>query len=409
METADYLIIGGGPAGYSAIRTIRELDTVKRIVLVTSETHLPYTRVPLTKNYLTGKIDRNDLFLSGKEYYDEKKIQVLTGHSVSSLNIEDRTVGLDDMRELTFDRLLLALGGRTRKLAVPGADLEGIYYLRTLDDCENIKRQMMQHHKVVIIGGGFIGCELAASFASEGLETIIVETGPFLLNMAIDQETGVWLTDYFAQHGIKLMINTTVASFVGENGRVVAVAAKEGKTISADFVIVAIGIIPNLELVQQAGFQTEKGIVVNEYLETGVDGIYASGDVARFHCPFYGRKIRVEHYDVAIEHGRVAGCNMAGNKQAFSALPYFFSNMFRLSIMVYGDISQHTQVIRRGDLDLDKGFIQFYLEDEKINGFLVINRSLEEIKTANRLLLKHEVLNNPSLLSDKSKDLNLLI
>jgi len=407
-ETTDYLIIGGGPAGYSASKAIRELDMVKRVVLVTNETHLPYTRVPLTKNYLTGKLDRNHLFLSNKEFYNINKIQVLTGQNVLSLNTGNRTVELEDKQEITFDHLLLAVGGRARKLTISGADLEGIYYLRTLDDCENIKKQIDNHNRVVIIGGGFIGCEIAASFASKGLEAIIIEMGPFLLNMAIDEETSVWITDYFAHHGIKLMMNTTVASFVGVNGRVTGVETKEGKIIPSDFVIVGIGVIPNIELAQQAGLKTEKGIVVNEYLETGANKIYAAGDVARFYCPFYERQLRVEHYDVAVKQGRIAGFNMVGNKQAFTDLPYFFSTMFQLKVMMYGTMSEHNQVVRRGDLNLSKGFIQFYLENDRINGFLAMNRSLEEVKVANSLTLKHPILNNPSMLSNESKDLKTL-
>ncbi len=408
MESVEHVIIGGGLAGGYAVQAIRQRDRESRIILVADEKNLPYDRVPLSKGYLVGKVRRESLILKKQDFYDQNRIEVILGHKVTSLDLKAKCVALDDGREFAFNRLLLATGGRPRKLPIPGSDLQGIYYLRTIEDSDTLQVLMSSHRKVVIIGGGFIGCELAAAFISKGLDTTIVEMGSYLLNMALDPDTGRWITDSFAKRGLKMILNAAAARFVGENGCVVAVETKDGQRVSADFVCVGIGIAPNTELAEKAGLKIEQGIVVDAHLQTGSEGVYAAGDVARFYSPLYGRHLRVEHYDVAVKHGRIAGANMTGDSQVFNEPPHFFSFMFDLVCNVYGDLTQPDRIIRRGELNLEKGFLQFYMQERRINAVLSMNRSLEELKAARSLLVSRRSIEDPSALSDESKPLQSL-
>ncbi len=408
MESAEHVIIGGGLAGGYAAQTIRQRDRESRIILVTDEKNLPYDRVPLSKGYLVGRVRRESVILKKQDFYDQNRIDVILGHKATSLDVKAKRVTLDDGRELSFNWLLLATGGRPRKLPIPGSELQGIYYLRTIEDSDTLQVLMRGNRKAVIIGGGFIGCELAAAFISKGLDTTIVEIGSYLLNTALDPETGRWITDSFAKRGVKMILNAAAAQFVGENGRVVAVETKDGQRVPADFVCVGTGIAPNTELAEKAGLKVEKGIIVDEHLQAGSERVYAAGDVARFYSPLYERHLRVEHYDVAVKHGRIAGANMTGDSQVFNEPPHFFSFMFDLVCNVYGDLNQHDQIIRRGELNLKKGFLQFYMHQGRINAVLSMNRSLEELKAARSLLVSRRSFEDSSVLSDESKSLQSL-
>jgi 3-phenylpropionate/trans-cinnamate dioxygenase ferredoxin reductase subunit len=211
MEIIDYLIIGGGLAGGSAAEAIRQRDPGGRLALVSAESHLPYDRVPLSKTYLMGKLKRDRLFLKKPEFYREQRVELMLGRRVAALDLRARTVRLEDGQDLGFHQLLLATGGRPRRLPLPGSELGGIYYLRTIEDCEALREAMGRSHRAVVIGGGFIGCEVAAAFAARGLETTILELGPYLLNMALDEETGRWIGEHFAQRGVRVIVRSAAA------------------------------------------------------------------------------------------------------------------------------------------------------------------------------------------------------
>ena len=398
-ESIDYLIIGGGLAGGYASASIRKIDNNGRITLVTNENHIPYDRVPLSKNYLMDTIAKDRLFFKKEEFYKSQRIELIEGHTAQDLDSKSRIVKLDDGREFAFNKLLLATGGHPRKLPIPGSDVPGVYYLRTLEDCEQLKNEITRSRTVVVIGGGFIGCELAAGFVTKGLDTTIIEVGPYLLNMAIDEETGKWLGNYYAEKGVKVLVTASVASVISEDGHVKAVEMKNGERISADFVVIGVGLALNTELAERAGLKVDKGVVVNEFLETEVDGIYAAGDVARFYSPIFKRHLRLEHFDIAVKHGMIAGSNMAGQRKAFDELPYFFSYQFDLKMNAFGDLSHRTKIIRRGDLDKEKGFYQFYLNGKVLDAILAVNIKWEEVKKAKELVLARKEFADPDLLA----------
>ena len=408
-EPIDYLIVGGGVAGGHAVFEIRKRDKSGTILVVNEEDQLPYDRPPLSKEYLARKKKRRELFFRADSYYPRKKVEVLREHRVKSIDASHRNITLDDGREIPYRSMLLATGGRVRKLEVPGSDLEGIYYLRTLQDCDIIRKAASGSKTVAIVGGGFIGCEVTATLRSKGLKVTLVEVSSHLLSAAIDEETSEWIREYHSKKGVDVLTNASVSGFIGKNGRVNGVELKTGKVIPAEFVVVGIGIIPNTELGENAGLKVDKGLVVDEYLKTSDHNIYAAGDIARFYSPIFKRYLRVEHVDVAQRQGTAAGANMAGRKRAFDELPYFFSNQFDLEINAYGDLSQHTTVVRRGQMDAKTGFIQFYFDGPTLNGILSVNADWNEIERAKTLILMRKDFAHPSILSDESKTLKSII
>ena len=405
---ADHVIVGGGQAGFYASTAIRRRDASATVVLICDEPHLPYDRVPLSKDYLTDKRPREKLFFRPKEFYENQRIEVISGKRAKKLDKSGRVLKLEDDTEIAFKRLLLATGGRPRILPLPGSNLGGIHYLRTIDDCERIKERMQKARNAVVVGGGFIGCEVAASFATRGLKTTIVEVASYPLNVAVSEETGRWLAGYFRERGVDVMTDTQVSAFVGRDGAVEGVRTSRGE-LPADLVAVGVGIAPNTELAQEAGLKVDRGIVVDEYLQTDSEGVYAAGDVARFYSPIFERHLRVEHYDVAAKQGMTAGANMAGEHRSFADLPFFFSFMFDLKINAYGDLSKKTRIVSRGSVGAEKGFFQLYFDDGVLDGFLSVNRSFQEVNELKRVILSRRRFPDVSLFEDESWSLGALI
>ncbi|MGI0084469.1 MAG: NAD(P)/FAD-dependent oxidoreductase, partial [Nitrososphaerales archaeon] len=360
-EITKYLIIGGGLSSGFAVDGIRELDVDGKITLVTKEHHIPYNRVVLSKGYLRGEIARDELFFKKEEFYRNNKVDLIQGREVTSLNTKNNMIELDDHQKFTYSRLLLATGGRARKLSIPGSELRGTYYLRTIEDSDALQEIASSSQRAVIIGGGFIGCEVAASLASKGLEVTILERAKHLLSAVIDDGTGEWIDSYFRNKGVRVITSCSVSRIIGENGRVVAIEIEDGKKVDTDFVLIGVGLVPNEELAESAGLKVEKHIVVNEFMETSVEGVYAAGDVTRFYCPLFYRYLHVEHYDVAVKQGQIAGTNMAGGRKAFDEVPFFFSEAFDLAINAYGDLAHRTKIVKRGARELQNGFLEFYL------------------------------------------------
>jgi 3-phenylpropionate/trans-cinnamate dioxygenase ferredoxin reductase component len=402
-ETTDYLIVGGGVAGGHAVFQIRKMDKRGKITVVNTEDQFPYDRPPLSKEYLAGKMKQKDLFFRADSYYSKNKVRFIAGHDVRVIDASGRTATLDDGREVSWRRLLLATGGRVRRLEVPGSELEGVHYLRTLKDSESLRRAASHAKRAVIIGGGFIGCEVAATLMGRGVRVTLVELAPRLLSAAIDEETSHWIQEYHSKRGVKVITGVAANRFLGMEGRVTGVELKDGEVIPADFVVVGVGIVPNTALAEASGLKVDRGIVVDEHLRTSAEGIYAAGDVARFYSPIYKKYMRVEHVDVAQKEGAVAGLNMTGQEKAFDELPYFFSNQFDLEINAFGDLSQHTSIVRRGSLNAKTGFIQFYFDGQVLNGILSVNADWKEIERAKGLIESRRAFTDPSILSDESR------
>ncbi len=410
MDAAKYVIVGGGLAGFNAIPAIRERDAEGRILLVTDEKERPYDRVPLSKRYLQGALSRDGVFLRPPEFYEEKHVELLTQRRAAALDTRAKTLLLDDGRAIRFEKLLLATGGSPRRLPLPGADLAGIHYLRTLEDSDALKQAMAHTRSLAVVGGGFIGCEVAAAGVMKGLDTTVIEVGPYLLNIAFDEPTGRWVMGYLGAKGMHVRCGERATKFLEDGGRVRGVETSSGATVPADLVVVGVGLVPNTDLAKAAGLQVDNGIMVNERLETSAPDIYAAGDAARFYAPVFERHLRVEHYDVAVRHGKVAGANMAGAAQSFTELPYFFSDMFELRIRVHGTLADHDRILLRGERKLTEqgGFLQFYLKGDRIMAYLGVNRKLKEERAAQKLILSGRRFEDSAPLADVSVDLATL-
>ena len=407
MERIPYVIIGGGLAATAAIDAIRRRDKTGRLVLIGAEVHLPYDRVPLSKDYLLGRMEREDVFLRRPRFYERHRVEQFLGQSATAADVSTRTVTLDDGSEVGFEKLLLATGGRPRRLSITGADLDGIYYLRTLEDSDALRAAMANARRAVVVGGGFIGCEVATAFAQSGLQTTLIEVTPAPLSLVLDAETSAFITSFLSQQGVTLRTDMAAAQFVGAQGRVERVVTNGGEDIEADVVVIGVGIAPNTELAVAAGLSVDNGVVVNEYLEAA-DAIYAAGDIARYYSPTLGRYLRVEHYDVALQHGRTAGANMAGAHLAYTELPYFFSHMGALHIDVIGDMSVRHRCVRRGPLSLEPGFAQFYFADDFLQAALFINGKPDLLQAARERIAQRRPVTDPAAFADETWELAAL-
>jgi 3-phenylpropionate/trans-cinnamate dioxygenase ferredoxin reductase subunit len=412
QDAIDYLIVGGGVAGGHAVFEIRKNDKRGTILIVTQEDQFPYDRPPLSKEYLAGKEKKSDVFFRSDSYYSRNKIEVIKRQRVDALDTSNQTVTLSDGRKFSYKNLLLATGGRPRKLdQLPGSELEGIYYLRTLADCDAIRKASSPGKKVAIIGGGFIGCEVAATLRSKRLDVTLVEMTSHLLPSAIDRETADFLKEYHKGKGVNVLLDSTVSKFVG-SGRVEGVELRDGTVVHADFVVIGVGIALNSQLAESAGIKTDNGsVVVSEHMETSAPNVYAAGDIAMFYSPLFKLYLRLEHVDVAQKHGAIAGANMASKrkrKKSYDEPPYFFSNQYDLEINAYGDLSRHTTVVRRGEIDAEKGFIQFYFDDKTVSGILSINAKWSDIESA-KALVSLDWEYDHTILTDESRTLKAII
>ena len=407
MERIPYVIIGGGLAATAAIDAIRRRDKTGRLALIGAEVHLPYDRVPLSKDYLLGRMEREDVFLRRPRFYERHRVERFPGQSATAVDASARTVTLDDGSKVGFEKLLLATGGRPRRLSITGADLDGIHYLRTLEDSDALRAAMANARRAAVVGGGFIGCEVATAFAQSGLQTTLVEVTPAPLSLVLDAETSAFIASFLSRQGVTLRTDTAAAQFVGAQGRVERVVTSGGEAIEADVVVIGVGIAPNTELAAAAGLDVDNGVVVNEYLEAA-DAIYAAGDVARYYSPTLGRHLRVEHYDVALQHGRTAGANMAGAHLAYTELPYFFSHMGALHIDVIGDMSVRQQCVRRGPLSLEPGFAQFYFADGLLQATLFVNGKPDHLQAARERIAQRRPVTDPAAFADETRELAAL-
>ena len=399
MEHASYVIVGGGLAAVAAADTLRRRDKTGRIVLISAETHAPYDRVPLSKSYLLGTTERDAIFLRPPRFYERNKVELRLGQPVTALHLDTRHVTLARGDQLNFGQLLLATGGRPRRLPIPGDDLEGIHYLRNIEDTESIKHALPGARRAVVVGGGFIGCELATAFAHLGLDTTVVELTPGVLSLVLDVETSEFIESFLRHQGVTVLTETGATRFEGHDGRVSAVVTSHGERLEADIVAVGVGIIPNTELAAEAGLTVDNGVVVNEFLEA-TTGVYAAGDIARYYNPTLHRHVRVEHYDVALQHGRTAAANMTGTRQPYTELPYFFSFMGDLQLNVIGEMQHRDLSIRRGPLGLDPGFAQFYFADGLLQAVLSVNRNSALLQAARVHIQERQPVTDPNALAD---------
>lgn len=380
MEHYQYLIIGGGMAGERAAEGIRKVDNAGPIALVAGEPYMPYDRPPLSKGYLTGREGLEKVYLRPENFYDENRIAVLRGVRAERLDPAARQVTLADGRVLRYEKLLLATGGTARRLTIPGAELPGSYTLRTLADSEAIRAAAQPGKRALVVGGSFIGSEVAAALAARGLEVEVVFPEARLLEKVLPWEASVWLQGLYAAHGIRLLPNRRPIRLEGKD-HIARAELDDGTVLEVELVVAGIGIALDTALARAAGLALDArgAVLVDEFLRTSDPSIYAAGDIASWPDPTFQKRLRVEHWDVARQQGLRAGRNMAGEAKPYTAMPYFYSDLLDIALEAWGDLSSWENVVLRGALSHDH-FYLFYFAEGLLSGALVANPSDQDRK-----------------------------
>lgn len=366
------VIIGANLAGGVAALTLREEGFAGKVVLIGAEPHPPYERPPLSKKYLAGEKLPEELMLRPLTFYAERNIETRLGVWVKRVDPQARVVELESGERIPYDKVLIATGVRNRKLPVPGADLPGIYGLRDVADADAIRKEGVAGRKAVLVGMGFIGSEVAASLRQLGVEVAVVEPLKIPLAHILGEEMGRVFESFHREHGVQMYFEEFAARFEGD-GRVRRVITRSGRQLECDFVVVGVGVEPVTEVVAGTGVKLDNGIVVDEYCQTNIEGIYAAGDVARHYHPLVGRHIRVEHYQNAISQGQAAARNMLGKQQPYAEVHWFWSDQYDYNIQYAGFHGEWDQFVVRGNLD-QRNFIGFYLQNHRIGAAVAMNR-----------------------------------
>jgi 3-phenylpropionate/trans-cinnamate dioxygenase ferredoxin reductase component len=371
MSKQTFMIVGASLAGGKAAGELREQGFDGRIVLIGAEDEVPYERPPLTKDYLRGESEREKAYVHPADFYEQHDIELLNGVTVSGIDAGASRVTLDDGRELDYDKLLLTTGAEPRRITVPGSELDGIYYLRTLADCDVLRRRLDDSARVAVVGAGWIGSEFAASARQLGREVSVIDPLALPNERIFGPEIGAFYRDVHVQHGVEMILGQGVEAFEGD-GTVARVRTSGGRVVECDFAVVGIGIAPRTQLAVDAGIAVDNGIVVNERLEASAAGVFAAGDVANAWHPFYEQRIRVEHWSNALNQGPAAARAMLGQDVSYDRIPYFFSDQYDVGMEYSGYATSWDEVVFRGDRDGGE-FIAFWLSDGRVVAGMNVN------------------------------------
>jgi len=359
-----FVIVGASLAGAKAAETLRAEGFEGRVVLIGEETERPYERPMLSKEYLRGDKPAAKLYVHDEGYYADNDIEMLTGTRVASLDAAVHEITLKDGTRMPYSRLLLCTGATPRRIPVPGAELQGVRYLRRMSDSDALRIAIKAASRVVVIGAGWIGSEVAASARQLGAEVSIVAPEAVPLERVLGPLLGGVYRDLHAEHGVDLHLSTQIEAIVG-NDSAEGVRTTDGLVIEGDLVVVGVGVSPRDELAQYAGLTLDNGIVVDEFLRTSAPDVFAAGDVASAWNPMYGRHIRMEHWANALNQGQAAARNMLGEDTAYTKLPYFYSDQYDLGMEYNGYASDWDRVVVRGDLAA-REFLAFWLKDGRV-------------------------------------------
>ncbi len=384
MQKTEFLIVGGGiAAAYCASELIKR-GAEGSIVVATREGEPPYERPPLSKDYLRGESKREDAYVNPVEWYEENGVELRVRTNVMSIDPAARTAKLQGGEEVGFDKALLATGAMVNILRFEGAELEGIHYLRAFGNSDAIRDEAREAGRVVLVGGSYIGCEVAASLTALGVECTIVMMEEVALAESFGEEAGRFFEAVLREHGVEVIGGEAVEAFEGD-GRVQAVVTQSGRAIEGGMVVVGAGVRPDTMLAQRAGLEVDDGIVCDAKLESSAPGIFAAGDVCSYDSVIHGRRLRVEHWDVALQQGRHVAATMLGSEEPYQELPYFFSDLADWASLEYvGPAYDWDEVVFRGDVDSGE-FSAWYLKDGRVKGALSVERS-EDLIHARRLI-----------------------
>lgn len=361
-SSTTFVIVGGGLAGAKAVEALRDNDFDGQIILFADEKHLPYERPPLSKEYLAGKKSLADFTVQDSDWYRDHDVDLRLGSRVSSLDPNAHTVGLPDDTTVAYDRLLLATGSASRRPPLPGSDADGVHYLRTYDDAVALNSVLTEGSSLAVVGAGWIGLEVAAGARQRGVNVTVVETAKQPLLAALGETVGEVFADLHREHGVDLRLGAQVEEIATTDGRATGLKMRDGSTVAADAVLVAVGARPNIELAERAGLATgDGGVLVDASLRTSDPDIYAVGDIAAAEHPLFGTRIRTEHWANALKQPAVAAAGMLGAPGEYAELPYFFTDQYDLGMEYVGHAPAFERVVFRGDVS-SREFVAFWLD-----------------------------------------------
>jgi len=396
------IIVGTGQAGFQTAASLRAEGYLEPITLIGEEPHIPYQRPPLSKGFILGKQDAESIELRPAAFYQSHQINLLSGERVVGISLADRQVEIASGGNLSYDALVLAVGASNRKLPVPGAELDGVFYLRSLAEAIVLKTQMEEAREIVVIGGGFIGLELAAAANMLGRKVTVVEALPRLMPRTVAPIISEFFHKLHTNHGVKILCGATVKRIGGSAGRAKEVELGDGRVLPADLVLVGIGIVPNVELAQGAGLAISNGIAVDEYLRTEDANVYAIGDCAEYPNEFAGGRVRLESVQNAADQAQCVATAIAGRHARYNALPWFWTDQFDIKLQMAGISTGHDHVVTRGDAETRKLSV-FYFRKGKLIAIDSINRPADHM--IGRKLIAASALLSPEQAADESVEL----
>jgi 3-phenylpropionate/trans-cinnamate dioxygenase ferredoxin reductase subunit len=407
----DVLLIGGGVASASCAEALREGGFEGSVLLVGRETDPPYNRPPASKGYLCGKESREDALYHPADWYEANGIELRTRASAMKLDAAGKEVKLSTKETVSFDQALIATGANVRRLPVDGSDLDGIHYLRALGNADAIRDDVPEGGKVVLIGGSYIGSEVAASLTTIGRSCTMVMQEELPLSTGFGDTAGRWFGELLAGHGIEIHGGEQLERMEGSGERVERVVLAGGRELEADAVVLGVGAVPDVMLAKGAGLELGElgGVKCDSRLRTSADGIFAAGDMCQYDSVVHGRPLRIEHWDVAIEHGRTVAANMMGADRPHEAIPYFFSDLSDWASLEYvGPATEGwDEEVVRGSLD-DGAFSIWYLKDGRVAAALSVERS-DDLDHARRLIASGaDVGGRKDALGDAGSDLGAI-
>jgi 3-phenylpropionate/trans-cinnamate dioxygenase ferredoxin reductase subunit len=367
-----HVIVGASTAGATAAITLRE-EGAGAIIVIGAEPEAPYERPPLSKAYLRGEATFDSALVRPAAFYAQHDIQTMLGVRALRIDTTERFVELEDRRRVPYDTLLIATGGRNRRLSIPGVDLAGIYGLRTVHDADRVREAMVSDRRAVVVGMGFIGSEVAASLRTKGLDVTAIDPGKTPLFRVFGEDVGRSIADLHRAHGVRTIFEDTVATFEGD-GHVACVVTRGGLRLECDFVVAGVGIEPAVEIADGSGFGVDNGVIVDEFLETNISGIFAAGDVANHYHPLFGRHIRLEHWQNAVRQGAAAARNMLGHRSSYQEIPWFWSDQYELNLQYVGFHTTWDHLVVRGRLE-DGNYLACYINNGRIDAAVGLNRA----------------------------------
>ena len=399
------VIVGASLAGGSAAATLREEGFDGDVTLIGAEPQLPYERPPLSKQFLRGEMPFEKMLVRPATFYEQNRIETLLGVRAARIEPLDRRIELQDGRLIHYDKLLLATGVRNRRPPIPGLNLPGVFALRSVGDANALRDEIRPGRRAVVIGMGFIGCEVAASLRQQGVEVTGIDPSPTPLFRVLGQEVGGIVAGIHQEHGVETIFGDGLAAFEGDS-HVRRVLTNRGRRIECDFAVVGIGVEPDVHFIAGSGIEAENGVLVDEHCRSTIDDIYAAGDVANHYHPLYRRRMRVEHWQNAIQQGAAAARSMLGKREPYEPIHWFWSDQYDSNLQYAGMHEQGDRIVVRGSLE-SRSFLAFYVSDDRVNAVVTLNRG-KDLRRAMPLIKARAPVESTEL-EDEGVDLRSLL